>query len=332
MKLVGALLTTVLLLCWAGAAKAHPLAPLGLEVRELAQGHVLVKLTTARKLSARSRFAPRLPSDCKPLAPPSVERDNVRVVATQQLACNSSLEGRIIGIEGMVGSARTAVVQVSLRSGISHQGLLTTDRDSWRVPLAPSRWQVARSYLGLGSRHMLSGVDHLLFVLGLCLLARRRKRIVLALTAFTFGHSLTLCAAALRWVAVDQAVVEVAIAASLMLLALQVVHPPEQPQSERPGRPLWLTSAAFGLLHGLGFAAGLADVGLPDGALPLALFSFNMGVELAQLAVALGAMVAAVWLGARLPDTARWRKLAPGYVLGGLASMWCIERAVALMS
>jgi hypothetical protein len=178
----------------------------------------------------------------------------------------------------------------------------------------------------MGCEHLLGGVDHLLFVLGLVLWLRRPRRLLAAVTGFTLGHSLTLSLATLGLVRVPAAPVEVGIAASLFWLATRLARgegagvPPAQP---------WRMAAGLGLLHGLGFAGALTQAGLPPGEIPLALFAFNLGIELGQL-VAVAALLAALAAprAARL-RAPRWLARAPAYAIGTLAAALVLERAFA---
>ena len=135
---------------------------------------------------------------------------------------------------------------------------------------SPNRIDVARTYLVLGVEHILGGIDHLLFVFALILLVRNRRTLVWTVTAFTAAHSITLAAATLGFVHVPPPPVEACIALSIAFLASELVHDVRG----RPGltaRLPWIVAFAFGLLHGLGFAGALSEVGLPQNAIPLAL-------------------------------------------------------------
>ena len=178
----------------------------------------------------------------------------------------------------------------------------------------------------MGFEHLLGGADHLLFVLGLVLLLRDGRRLLGAVTGFTLGHSVTLSLATLGFVQVPSAPVEVGIAASLFWLATRLAR--EGQGGERLAHPFGL-AAALGLLHGLGFAGALAQAGLPSGEIPLALFAFNLGIELGQLALvaALLALRAALRpLAARMPG---WLARAPAYAIGTTAAALVFERVAA---
>jgi hydrogenase/urease accessory protein HupE len=185
---------------------------------------------------------------------------------------------------------------------------------------------VAAAYLVHGIEHILFGFDHLLFVLALVLIVRDRRVLLWTVTAFTLAHSVTLSLATLGYVDVPGPPVEATIALSILLLTYEIVR-------ARSGEPSltvrwpWLVAFSFGLLHGFGFAGALTDLGLPRGDIPLALFSFNLGVELGQLAfigIVLGTMAAAGRL-LSAPVTGHVFTVTT-YTIGGLAAFWSIER------
>jgi hydrogenase/urease accessory protein HupE len=187
---------------------------------------------------------------------------------------------------------------------------------------------VAWSYLRLGAEHILGGIDHLLFVLALLLIVRGGKRILMTVTAFTVAHSLTLVAATLRIVHVPGPPVEAIIALSIVFVAAEVAHGLQG----RPGltaRAPWLVAFTFGLLHGFGFAGALAEVGLPQHAIAVALLMFNVGVELGQLAFVAVVLAAGMALAQLRLDWPRWAPRVPAYAIGSIAMLWTIERIAA---
>jgi hydrogenase/urease accessory protein HupE len=197
---------------------------------------------------------------------------------------------------------------------------------------SPGSLEVIKAYTVLGIEHILTGFDHLLYVLGMLILVGGWRRIVVTMSAFTATHSLTLTAAALGWVHVPQPPVEACIALSILFVAREIV----QAHRGRPGitaRWPWVVSFTFGLMHGFGFAGALAEVGLPQSSIPIALLFFNVGVEIGQLMFvgAVLAVIAAGWRAAqrlRLSQTAWLSRIAP-YAIGGLASLWLVERVTA---
>jgi hydrogenase/urease accessory protein HupE len=183
------------------------------------------------------------------------------------------------------------------------------------------------AYLMHGIEHILFGFDHLLFVLALILIVPDRRMLVWTITAFTLAHSITLSLATLELVHVPGPPVEAGIALSIMLLACEIVRS-QRGQSSLTTKCPWVVAFAFGLLHGLGFASALVDIGLPSGDVPLALFAFNVGVEIGQLAF-IAAVLAAMALARRIGIAARVERQAVSvatYAIGILAAFWFIER------
>jgi len=222
------------------------------------------------------------------------------------------------------------LARVERSDGTTQVVRLVPQRPRFVVEAAQDGASVSRTYLVLGIRHILGGVDHLLFVLALVLIVGHRRRLLITITAFTLAHSLTLAAATLGLVHVPQAPVEAAIALSIVFVAAEIVHGLQG----RPGltaRAPWVVAFSFGLLHGLGFAGALAEVGLPQRAIPLALLFFNVGVELGQLA-----FVSGVWAVLRLAGGVprpwpRWAQALPAYAIGAVAMFWVIERTLAFV-
>jgi hydrogenase/urease accessory protein HupE len=197
---------------------------------------------------------------------------------------------------------------------------------------SPGSLEVVRTYTILGIEHILSGFDHLLFVLALVLLVPGTRRLLITITAFTTAHSLTLAGATLGWVQVPGPFVEAAIALSIVFVAAEIVHTRQGRYSVTQHYP-WVVAFVFGLLHGFGFAGALAEVGLPQSSIPIALLFFNVGVEIGQL-MFVGAVLAAIAVGSRAAQGLRlsqpaslWR-IAP-YAIGALASFWLVERVAA---
>jgi hydrogenase/urease accessory protein HupE len=197
---------------------------------------------------------------------------------------------------------------------------------------SPGRLDVVTTYTILGIEHILAGFDHLLFVLALVLLVQGTRRLLVTITAFTAAHSLTLAGATLGWVQVPGPPVEASIALSIVFVASEIVHLRQGRYSVTQHYP-WVVAFTFGLLHGFGFAGALAEVGLPQSSIPIALLFFNVGVEIGQLlfVAAVLAVIAVGWrAGQRLrmsPPEWLWR-IAP-YGIGALASFWLVERVAA---
>ncbi len=188
----------------------------------------------------------------------------------------------------------------------------------------------ALGYVQLGIQHILLGADHLLFVLGLMLIVADRWMLVKTLTAFTAAHSITLALATLGIVNVPLLPLNAAIALSILFLGLEVVRAWRGETSFTLRHP-WVVAFAFGLLHGFGFATGLAQLGLPSEEIPLALLLFNGGVELGQLACVLGLVLLVRAFGVLQIEWPRAIQRLPGYAVGSLSALWTLQRTLLLL-
>lgn len=317
-------------LCLAGLASlagAHPLAPALLELRQTAQGPVQVLWKTAPFGVPDSPTLPRLPASCVTSDAPSETMEGGAIVSRWTVDCGpAGLVGQTIAVEGL-GAARTdALLRVVLEDGHTLQAVLRPSAPSFVVPSRPSALGVVRDYARLGVEHILTGPDHLAFVLGLVLLVGTGGTLVKTITAFTLGHSVTLTLVVLDLLHVPSRLAELAIAITVLALATEIGRPAPAPSPMR--RWPWLVAAAFGLLHGLGFAGALREVGLPAGDVPLALVGFNVGIEIGQLAFVAAILAGASVLHRLLPGLPAWVARVPAYGIGSLAALWCFERAV----
>jgi hypothetical protein len=308
----------------ASDAAAHRLAPSYLELLEATDGSFAVLWRTPRVVARGARLAPELP--CEAAGKPEASEEPGALVLRWSMRCEGGLVGRELRVEGLSGSGSDALLRVAFADGRELQAVLTASRPAFRVPARESAAAIAYAYLRLGVEHLVSGLDHVLFVLGLVALLRGGRRLVLAITAFTLGHSVTLAAASLGFVRVAPAPVEAAIAASLVAVALALARPDAGVGSGLARRPAALPFA-FGLLHGLGFAGALASAGLPGHALPLALVSFNLGIEAGQLALVALALPALALLR-RIPlPRGRFVCELPATALGALGVYLVLERS-----
>jgi hypothetical protein len=252
--------------------------------------------------------------------------------------CKGGLAGGEIRIEGLESTRTDVLVRVDPGDGTTPQAMrLTAAATAVTIPAAQEGLGVFASYAALGVDHILKGVDHLLFVLMLLLLIRDWRTLLGAVTAFTVAHSLSLAAASLGWILVPAPPVEAIVALSIAFLAAELLHPPGEEKRLTERFP-WVVAFAFGLLHGLGFARALLEVGLPEGDVPLALLAFNLGVEAGQIlfiavVLAIGVAVARLYPAAR----AAFAPGAPGlrataYGAGTLAAFWVVERVAGFVA
>jgi len=238
------------------------------------------------------------------------------------------LNGKQISIQGLDLTLVDVLVQINLIDESSYTLLLQPDKSTATIPKEPNKWEVIQLYILLGIEHILIGIDHLLFVLGLLLLVKGIKPLIQTITAFTVAHSITLGAATFNLINVPQAPVEAVIALSIVFLAREYLAVKEGKESLTANYP-WIVAFTFGLLHGFGFAGALSEIGFPQKEVPLALFTFNVGVELGQL-IFIG-IVLLLWKilqKINLPQPNWSWKVLP-YGMGIIAAFWLVERVVA---
>jgi hypothetical protein len=329
------------------AAFAHEFRPHVLDIRELGAGKYAVFWLSSASTSdgalsgGASEPIPVLPAHCSALEGPGGAPPRLLDCGSQGLA------GATIEIKNLAQARVEAIVRYSAADGAVTTAVLRAGSASFTVPGGAGAPRGAGSifvnYLASGVDHILRGWDHLIFVIGLLLLVKGARTLVHTITAFTVAHSLTLGLAVTGAVRVPQGPAEALIALSLMLLAAEIARPPSSASLAR--RRPWAMAFVFGLLHGFGFAGALAELGLPQGEIPLALFAFNVGVETGQLAVVLTALGTA-WLALQITpprssaresppvDSApkNWISLIPAYAIGAPAAFWFIERLMKLGS
>lgn len=236
-----------------------------------------------------------------------------------------SFDGATIRIDGLEYTITDALVSISFSNGQDIQEILRPRTPGLTVHLTGTGKMPVPAYLLLGIEHILTGFDHLSFVLGLLLLVRSRLTLIKTITAFTIAHSLTLAAAAIGLVHVNPSVIEALVAFSIVFVALELVRA-YRGHFGLTARYPWLIAFTFGLLHGFAFAGSLAQIGLPEHNIPLSLLLFNVGVEVGQL-MFVGAVLLMIAVLRRLPrPMPHWATWIPPYAIGGLASFWVIQR------
>lgn len=324
------LFALVMLITVGAPASAHESRPAFLEVRELGQGRYDVLWKRPMKGDLLLPLSVDWPDICSIPTPGPQSNVPGAVVERMMVDCGSSgLVGQEIRIEGLQSVSADVLVRLELADGVVQTNLLRPAAPMMTVVGRRAPLDLAVEYIALGFEHILEGIDHLLFVLGLTLIVGGGWRLVKTITAFTLAHSITLALATFGIVRVAQAPVEAVIALSIVFLARELV----QINKGHPGltaRAPWLVAFVFGLLHGLGFAGALREVGLPQTDIALALLSFNIGVELGQLAF-VAVVLVVIGLGKRLVLMPKpWVMRMPGYAIGALAIYWTLERLVSV--
>ena len=315
-----------LLILLASPARADDLRPGYLEWSEAAPGHWRVTWKAPLLGGLATRARPVMPKGCAVVS--SQRRfSGPAMIERYEVMCDAPLAGRNLGLTGLERGFTDALLRVAPHSGGAQTARLAPDSPTIEVVATPLRYAVAWTYLKLGVEHILLGFDHLLFVVALVLLIGGARRIVTTVTAFTLAHSLTLAATTLGVMTVSRKPVEICIALSIVLIARELLRPRDTPRTLARRAPE-LIAFAFGLLHGFGFAAALAEIGLPQGEIPLALLTFNVGVEIGQLAIVAAALLALAAL-ARARDVEKPALRFTAYAIGIVASAWLIERVLA---
>jgi hydrogenase/urease accessory protein HupE len=323
----------MLLLLMAPSLSAHKLAPSLLRLAQQTENTFDVYWKTPAATSAGKNLQPVFPDHCSILGNPVSKLHSTALVWQWSIECQRDLTGETLAIKGMTETATASLVKIDWLDGRKIQQLLNADNAAFVIPFEQTMTHVMGEYIGLGIEHIWSGLDHLLFVLALLLLVPNLRLLIWTITSFTVGHSITLSLVVLGYIHYSVSLVEFAIAASIFILAVELTKLAQGSSSTARWIPShsWLVAISFGLLHGMGFAGALKEVGLPLGDIPLALLSFNVGIEIGQVFFVLLAL-AVIVLGRRhLSWLARSGWWATVYSIGGLSAFWCFERGLAVL-
>ncbi len=315
------------LLMAAPIALAHESRPAYLEINELTPNRYTVLWRTPVNAGMPLPVRLQLPAGARDLSPPAVRELSDSHIERRLIESPGGLAGKRIHFVGLQGTITDVLVRVQLTDGTQSSTLVHPSNAWVEIPREPSSTTVAQTYLALGIEHILTGFDHLCFVLALVMIVGFNRRLFWTITAFTVAHSITLALATLGVIHVPGPPVEATIVLSIVFVASEIVQQQRGREGLASKRP-WLVAFAFGLLHGLGFAGALAEIGLPANAIPLALLFFNIGVEVGQL-MFIAAILAAWQLLSQLVSNhvdLRRAGLVPAYVIGGVASYWVVER------
>ena len=309
----------------AGQVWAHEMRPAYLEIREVAPANYSVLWKVPMRGDMRLRLDPEFPGNCRQTIPATKRSAGGALIANLSVRCDGGLSGQRIVIAGLENTLTDVLARVHHLDGAEQTERIAPGDPAFTIEGSPGKLELAATYLWLGIEHILLGIDHLLFVFALLIIVTGVRRLIWTVTSFTLAHSITLAGATLGFVQVPQQPVEAIIALSILFLATEIVH-------SRRGRPgyverwPWVVAFIFGLLHGFGFAGALAEVGLPEHAIPFALVFFNIGVELGQLAF-VAVVLTSGWLIHRIRTfPLRPAELLTSYIIGGVAAYWTIDR------
>jgi len=311
-----------------GVAAAHDVRPAYLEITEDATRdvHVVWKQPTAGQMVLP--LYPALSSGwLQADAASQTVSDSLLIRQWHISAPHAPLHGQTLTIGGLDKTITDVLARIRFANGATVSKLIKFGHPTLEL-LQPGKSTLpVAEYLELGMMHIWRGIDHLLYVFGLMLLVQGTRTLLKTITAFTVAHSITLAAAALHLVDVPAAQIEVVIALSIVYVAVELVHV-HRGEGGLASRCPWLIAFTFGLLHGFAFAGGLAQIGLPSDAIPMALLLFNLGIEAGQLLFVATVLLAFGSLKRMAPASAYWVPTLSPYVIGSLAAMWCLERAI----
>lgn len=326
-----ALLVCLLPLLSVAPSTAHELRPAYLDIRETATGDFAIVWKTPALGEMRLGLYVRLPETCSPKGDPVNSFEAGAYFKRWTARCPGGLKGRSLTIDGLRTSLTDVLVRLANADGSTQVARLTPEAPSLAVTASQTTFEVAKTYVLLGVEHILLGFDHLLFVLALMLLIRDRWMLLTTITAFTVAHSITLAGAALGYLSLPQKPVEATIALSIAFVASELAR-------SRPGRRRtseaypWLVAFAFGLLHGFGFAGALKEIGLPQTDVPMALLSFNLGVEAGQLLFVAAALLAVRASTALVAIPFAPVRIAASYLIGTMSMLWLVTRIESFWS
>ena len=310
-------------------SRAHEIRPAYLEIKEIGANRVSVFWKQPVSGESGIYLVPILSSGWLNDTASVNSSSGAVLIRQWNIKTRNSIAGQTITIDGLKNTITDVLVNITFRDGTKLTRIILPSDPTLLVEKSEHTTLPVLDYLRLGIEHILSGIDHLLFVLALILIVRGKMRLFKTVTAFTVAHSITLAAATLGWVHIPSAPVEAVIALSIIFLAVELVHY-YRGEPVFSSRYPWVVAFIFGLLHGFGFAGALANVGLPEHDIPLALLLFNLGVETGQIIFILGIMVI-IWLihdtFKKIPDWSRW---IPPYTIGCMAAVWFFQRLAVI--
>ena len=304
----------------------HELRPAYLELKQTASEVYDVSWKVpARGPEKRLSLTVEFPDNCKVIGKTSSQYSKGSWKDRFSIQCDGGLHGNIIVIDGLTATLTDVLVRLEFLDGLSQVYHVTPSDPKLIVAAEQNALEITRVYLFLGIQHIWSGVDHLLFVLGLLILIQNWGPLIGAITAFTVAHSFTLAAATLGFVHVPSPPVEACIALSVVFVAREIIRRNEGDISLSETYP-WIVAFVFGLLHGFGFAGALAETGLPLYDIPLALLFFNVGVEVGQILFVVLGLLVLHFTRKALSTQKKPMEQVIAYSIGGLSAFWVLER------
>lgn len=324
-------IVTVLAMLSSIKSEAHEIRPALLTITETEPGWFEVMWKVPIFEGEVLAITPIFPEGFKSIGAPSI--NNIGGAVIQYFSVEyqgEAMAGKEILMDGLSSLQIDVLVQLELIDGSRYSAILKPSTPSYTIPKIGSKSEVAYSYWIMGIVHILSGFDHLLFVLALLLIVRDKWKLFKTITAFTLAHSVTLALASLGLVNVPPGPTEAIIALSIVYLAGEIINSHRGKFSITEQYP-WMVAMFFGLFHGLGFAGALTNIGLPQTEIPIALLMFNLGVETGQVLFLVAVLL--IWalikqLKIKWPSSS-WKWMP--YAIGSLAAFWTVERIIGFL-
>ncbi len=333
MKGLRALIAFLLVnLCTGTVVQAHESQPGTVDLRQVARDRYEIIWRAPVYFGRPHPARLELPAHWKVVVEPTVRTLSDSQIFRQVVTIGKDgVEGSVLRFPGLENTITDVFIRLNRLDGTAMTAVVRPSKPFAALRGERSWYLTAGEYIALGFHHILGGADHLLFVLGLLLIVKGRMMLLKTITAFTVAHSITLALAALGYASVPRPPLEVSIALSIFFLGPEIVRSWREETSLTLRHP-WVIAYLFGLLHGFGFATGLTTAGMPKAEIPLALFFFNVGVELCQLLFVFTALALAPALRSFDVRWPRWAELLPGYAVGSLGAYWTIQRTAALIT
>jgi HupE/UreJ protein len=313
-----------------GAAKAHEARPAYLEIKETGPGRFDLLWRTPVLSGMRLPVVLQLPEGVRNLKEPTVQELTDSLLERRVIdAGPNGLAGRRIEFPGLQATITDVLVRVEMQDGRKWTTIVRPSQPWVEIAASQGPMALAGTYVAHGIRHILFGVDHLFFVLGLLLIVKDRWMLVKTVTAFTLAHSITLAIATLGYAEAPVLPLNAAIALSIFFLGPEIVRCWRGETSFTIEHP-WVVAFLFGLIHGFGFASALTSAGLPRKDIPIALLSFNVGVEIGQVGFVLLVLSLERSFRQLQIHWPRWVQALPGYAVGTLGAFWTIQRTAMM--
>lgn len=309
---------------------AHETLPASLQLEESSPHTFSVSWRLPATQGAAPDIDPVLPANCRTLS----ERQAHAVAGAKterwQVFCDGGIAGKTLRFDGQPAYLIDAVVRIHTLDGGTLTRIARPRDNEIAIDKLTPQARDERGFFRLGIEHILGGIDHLLFIFCLLLWIRSWRPLLVSITGFTLAHSITLGLASLGVLHIPGPPVEASIALSIVFLAAELRRAQQAGAAPVPASRPWLLAFSFGLLHGLGFAGALKEIGLPEDGLAAALLQFNLGVEAGQL-LFVAAVLALLALARRTLAMLALRPAAglqalPAYGVGALAAFWFFQR------